>query len=661
MTAFNFVANTTETINLIYYGDPICSTCWINEPFVRKFLMEYEHCIVIEYRMGGLLESIEIFEKTRQCNFEPTELKNLWDEIGAKTGMTMEGDVWLEQSIQSSFPPSIAYYAAQNQGMEKALSFLRIIREMLFLQKKDISQDNHLYTAAKIAGMDTSKFMEDFHSEKFRKKLQKHIAEKTKWNVTVFPSLIFINENGDWIKLEEPETYNEWQNALLSIAKTPIEKTEINATPLELVNRYNYLASTEIAVILEKEIAEIDAILNRDYQNGKVIKEHHSNGLFWRKKESVYSISKETNTTPKAIIIGGGIAGLSTAINLKKVGFKPYVFERSSANRSNGLGFLMLKNGMEAFNLMGLKSKIEKSGNVLNHFKAINPDGTELFLKGLDDFTALNRDHCIKTLIEELEVDEIKYDKVFSRIEYNNAGQAIGVHFSDGSYESGDIIVGTDGINSKVRQVLYPDFELQEVGYKEIVCMTHMPELSEELTDTFLKVQDKGKSMGIIPFGNGDFIWFLQFDNKLNTMTKYDQVSIQEFVMDSVGNWPDSFKKITKQSDFSKAYLWNIRRMDLLPAFHKSGVLLLGDAAHPLISFTSQGANSAIEDSVLLAHFLSDLNCIDQVQKSFEHFNDYRYQTIEGYIQEGDKLLEHFLNNSATKDFKAPFANGSFK
>ena len=51
----------TDKIKIIYFTDPICSSCWGIEPQLRKFKLEYSESVDIEYRMGGLLPSWDIY------------------------------------------------------------------------------------------------------------------------------------------------------------------------------------------------------------------------------------------------------------------------------------------------------------------------------------------------------------------------------------------------------------------------------------------------------------------------------------------------------------------------------------------------------------------------------------------------------------------------
>lgn len=120
-------------VKVIYYTDPICSSCWGIEPQLRKLKLEYGNNIEIDYRMGGLLPD---WSYNSGGIGKPADVAEHWDEVSVHYDMPIDGDVWLEDPLDSSYPPSIAFKAAQIQDNEKAILFLREIREMVFLQKK---------------------------------------------------------------------------------------------------------------------------------------------------------------------------------------------------------------------------------------------------------------------------------------------------------------------------------------------------------------------------------------------------------------------------------------------------------------------------------------------------------------------------------------------
>ena len=108
----------TKSIKIVYFTDPICSSCWGIEPQLRKLKLEYANSIEIEYRMGGLLPD---WSYNSGGISKPSDVAHHWDEVSVYYDMPMNGEVWLEDPLHSSYPPSIAFKAAQIQDNEKAI------------------------------------------------------------------------------------------------------------------------------------------------------------------------------------------------------------------------------------------------------------------------------------------------------------------------------------------------------------------------------------------------------------------------------------------------------------------------------------------------------------------------------------------------------------
>ena len=134
-----------KPVKVIYFTDPICSSCWGIEPQLRKLKLEYGDSFEMEYRMGGLLPD---WRYNSGGISKPSDVAHHWDEVSHHYDMPIDGDVWLEEPLHSSYPPSIAFKAADLQYQSKAVAYLRVIREMVFLRKKNIARWEHLVTAA---------------------------------------------------------------------------------------------------------------------------------------------------------------------------------------------------------------------------------------------------------------------------------------------------------------------------------------------------------------------------------------------------------------------------------------------------------------------------------------------------------------------------------
>lgn len=181
-----------KPVKVIYFTDPICSACWGIEPQLRKLKLEYGNSIDIEYRMGGLLPD---WSYNSGGISKPSDVAVHWDEASAYYDMPIDGDVWIEDPLHSSYPPSIAFKAAQMQDQEKAVLFMRELREMLFLQKKNIAKWQNISLAAEKTGLDVGKLQKD--TEGRAKILFEEDLQFARQNgVRGFPTLFFVHSSG---------------------------------------------------------------------------------------------------------------------------------------------------------------------------------------------------------------------------------------------------------------------------------------------------------------------------------------------------------------------------------------------------------------------------------------------------------------------------------
>lgn len=74
-------------------------------------------------------------------------------------------------------------------------------------------------------------------------------------------------------------------------------------------------------------------------------------------------------------IVGGGIAGLTAAIGLRKLGYEPIIYERTPVLKGIGAGFGLAANAMHAFDLLGLRQGVEKIGHFLSSYAILDQKG----------------------------------------------------------------------------------------------------------------------------------------------------------------------------------------------------------------------------------------------------------------------------------------------
>ena len=271
------LAAKAKPVRLIYFTDPICSSCWGIEPQLRKLKMEYGDYFEIEYHMGGLLKGWDVYGGKDVSG--AADVAAHWDEASARYDMPIDGNLWLEDPLESSYPPSIAFKAAQLQGKEKALQFLRRIKEMIFLEKKNISRWNHIEQAAKDVGLDAAQLKTDMEG---RGKLlfEEDLQLAKSLNVRGFPTIFFTDKDDNRFLVYGSRPYEAYEEALLKLYPSAVPK-EIDTSWKSVFKRYPTLTTKEFATLTGNN-PEASASILEDLQETKQIKKHSTrNGDWW--------------------------------------------------------------------------------------------------------------------------------------------------------------------------------------------------------------------------------------------------------------------------------------------------------------------------------------------------------------------------------------------
>lgn len=276
--------NTTVTaiekpVKVIYFTDPICSSCWGIEPQLRKLKLEYGNDVEIEYRMGGLLPD---WSYNSGGISKPSDVAHHWDEVSAYYKMPIDGDVWLEDPLHSSYPPSIAFKAAQMQDEKKAIEFLRVIREMVFLEKKNITKWEHLADAAAKTNLDVLKLKQDYEGAA-KESFQSDLDLARQMGVRGFPTLFVMNSEGTKQTVYGFKPYSDFENAIKSVyPKT--EKLPYDKSWEGLFAKYSSLTAREFAELSDLSFEQSEQTLDKLSNNGQLTKVTTKNGALWRKK-----------------------------------------------------------------------------------------------------------------------------------------------------------------------------------------------------------------------------------------------------------------------------------------------------------------------------------------------------------------------------------------
>lgn len=269
-----------KPVHILYFTDPICSSCWGIEPQLKKLKLEYGQDISIDYHMGGLLPSWDIYNSGGIS--KPSDVSHHWDEVSAYYKMPIDGDVWLEDPLPSSYPPSIAFKAAQLQDERMALAFLRRIREMVFLEKKNITKWEHLEAAAKTTGLDAARLKKDMEGAG-KIAFEKDLELARQYGVRGFPTLIFTNSSNDKLTVYGFKPYEQFEQAVRSLyPDTKKQRYDVSAT--HLFRHYSTLTTMEYATLAAKNLEHAETELKELEKQGMIKRQNSKNGPLWIRK-----------------------------------------------------------------------------------------------------------------------------------------------------------------------------------------------------------------------------------------------------------------------------------------------------------------------------------------------------------------------------------------
>lgn len=267
-----------QKLKVVYFTDPICSSCWGIEPQLRKLKAAYGSYIDIDYHMGGLLPD---WSYNSGGISKPSDVAVHWDEVSPLYDMPIDGDVWLEDPLDSSYPPSIAFKAAQMQDEKQAIVFLREIREMVFLRKKNITKAEHLEAAIEKVGLDLTRYRKDV-VELAPNAFQEDLRLAQSYGVRGFPTLFFHGDQAEVVTVYGARSYEVYEAAVQQLMPESASHYDTDwAALFEVYSSWTAREYSEFSGLSRsKSVAQLEDLVDR----GFVKRLDTKNGAIWIKK-----------------------------------------------------------------------------------------------------------------------------------------------------------------------------------------------------------------------------------------------------------------------------------------------------------------------------------------------------------------------------------------
>ena len=321
----------------------------------------------------------------------------------------------------------------------------------------------------------------------------------------------------------------------------------------------------------------------------------------------------------KVIIIGGGPAGITAGLALRKAGVDATVYER--AEKVTPLGGAIILNAVGLTIMRRLGVDIEDIYNGVNAEFRRYDGNVRARINISEDMLAeanasgwqsgMMRKELYSRMLDVVPDDLIVPNHEFSSFEQDEEG--VTAHFKNGESVRADILVGADGIYSPIRNQLFPDSpQPRELGIAVWLgwCEANGIDINQCVIQ-----HDKNYQMGYCPLvfeGKDCFEWWLVEEYKGEAPPE----NVTEYVLDKVGHFAEPTRQILTHTDHDKhLFRWIVEYIPGLKQWTKGRVTIMGDAAHPTSPYAAYGAGMAIEDGYFLGKFLKDSNLKDH--KSF--------------------------------------------
>ena len=365
--------------------------------------------------------------------------------------------------------------------------------------------------------------------------------------------------------------------------------------------------------------------------------------------------------SPKALIIGAGIAGPAAAILLKRAGFNVELFEAWPYSAGIGGGLQIAPNGMRVLAEIGLADDMIATGSISESFDFYSKSGRKLgsvnrSMQQRFGMPAVNmrRSDLLETIINRAwcENVELRFEKRLARIE-DRADRPIVAHFSDGSSSEGDFLIGADGVHSMVRQHVLPDgprpFDTGLISFGGFIprSLIEGGAMGQGIEATF------GQS-GFFGYGFcspdphcGAMWWSTQPSRGLDAAAhrSMDQETIRRHLLDFHAGWRDPIPRILHAAE--GILVTDTLDVATLPVWSRGRTLLIGDAAHATSPHAGQGASLALEDAMRLCRLMLERRDLGETFRAFEEERRTRVERIVAIARRNGNSKREFSATGA--------------
>jgi 2-polyprenyl-6-methoxyphenol hydroxylase-like FAD-dependent oxidoreductase len=336
-----------------------------------------------------------------------------------------------------------------------------------------------------------------------------------------------------------------------------------------------------------------------------------------------------------AVVVGGGIGGLTAAVALLQVGWRVTVLERAARFGEIGAGITLLSNGLRCLDAIGLGDAVRGSGLPMlaigmrtaagRWLSRIDGDGTDLEARMGTTTLTIHRAELHKVLHDALPPEALIPGVVTTGIHGGADGGPAEVHFRHQDHDAllrAELVIGADGVHSWVRAQRWPDAPAPVYSGSTTWRAVTTPS-SAPVTEMSLS-WGQGTEFGVMPLLDGRTYWYAAA-NADEGQRNPDEL---EALRQRFGTWHEPIPAVLAHTPTQAVLRHDIYRLPKLDRYYRGSVVLLGDAAHAMTPNLGQGGGQALEDAIVLAASVSRTRDVATAVAHYDHERRARTQAM---------------------------------
>eukprot|EP00924_Labyrinthula_sp_SR-Ha-C_P005655 snap_masked-scaffold_14-processed-gene-1.10-mRNA-1 protein AED:0.01 eAED:0.04 QI:0/-1/0/1/-1/1/1/0/417 len=378
----------------------------------------------------------------------------------------------------------------------------------------------------------------------------------------------------------------------------------------------------------------------------------------------------------EVVIIGGGIAGLSTGLVFLQHNYTVHLYEQAPEILPVGAAISVWSNGTKAMNQLNLGQKLKDLGGHMTNMVYKNLSGETLMSAELEPLYQKVGERAVpvsRTKLQKMLMDEyvkkegkLTLGKVAVKVESEKDGEQNSrkrVVFADGSTSVFcDLLVGADGIKSKIRNFVL-DVEdsmglvtYQYTNWNGIIPISSIKDIDASHWTMWV---GKGKRASVMPISDTEFYFFFGTNMPENNPAKFDASfphpkfkteEMRDELKKIFSEFPVHVQQVIDAIDIQRLNRVPVCDLeyDNIPTYVNGNVVLIGDAAHATTPTLGQGGCQAMEDAIILGNCLVMYN--NSIEDSLKRYEKVRKDRAEDVTRKARKRTSVIFSLKGEQD-----------